>query len=121
MPAGVKFPPVEDYRDDSDPEDYCLGLLTEEAGEISQMVGKAFRFGLYTPGQKDEDGNVDMSITPYTELSKECGDMLAAIDFALAHGIIDRDIVNNQHSRKYDKLTDPDAKDNLGRLLAPQP
>ncbi len=27
-------------------ENYGLGLLTEESGEISQLVGKSFRFGI---------------------------------------------------------------------------
>jgi hypothetical protein len=108
--------PLED-----DAETYCLGLLTEESGEISQMVGKAFRFGLHTPGRKAPDGTVDMQITPFTELSRECGDMLAAIEFSTRHGIIHGDVVGEQYEKKLAKLLDLDAKDNLGRPLAPQP
>lgn len=99
----------------SSEEYYCLGLLTEEGGEISQEVGKALRFGPDTKNPKD-------GTTPRQRLSIECGDMQAAIDFNLDHGILDEETMENARVRKIDKLRDPvNSKDNLGRPLAPQP
>lgn len=104
-----------------DVEAYCLGLLTEEAGEVLQLVGKALRFGIDTPGVKRLDGTVDYSLTSRSMLPVELGDLLAGIDFAVAHGLIDADVVAEQRKRKFAKLTDPSVMDNLGRPLAPQP
>lgn len=101
-------------------EQYALGLLVEEPGEVLQLVGKALRFGLDTPGVKDAlTGEVDMSLTPRTALAKELGDVLAVIEYTLRRGVVDRDAVNKQQFRKLGKLLDPEALDNLGRRLAP--
>ncbi len=102
-------------------ERYCLGLLVEEGGEADQLIGKALRFGFDTPGVKRLDGTIDMDATPRTMLAIELGDKLAAIRFAEVHGIIDAEAVDAAASAKFAKLTDPLARDNLGRPLAPQP
>ena len=102
-------------------EAYCLGLLTEEAGEVLQLVGKALRFGIDTPGVKRLDGTVDYALTSRSMLPVELGDLLAGIDFAIAHGVIDAAALAEQRRRKFAKLTDPTVMDNLGRPLAPQP
>lgn len=104
-----------------DNERYCLGLLVEEMGEALQLIGKAMRFGLDSPGVKRLDGMIDMDFTPRSGLPIELGDLLAAIDFNTDHGTMNRDAIFSQLRKKYAKLTDPDAKDNLGRPLAPQP
>jgi len=102
-------------------ETYCLGLIVEEKDEVGQLIGKAIRFGLDTPGVKRLDGTVDMEQTPRTMLAVELGDLLAAIDFARDHGLFDRSAIAAAHERKYRKLRDATALDNLGRPLAPQP
>lgn len=102
-------------------ERYALGLMVEEMGETLQLVGKALRFGLDTPGRIGADGQVDMSLTPRTLLPIETGDVLAAIDFAFAHRVMDEDSTEKAHCRKINKLLDPAALDNLGKQLAPQP
>ncbi|MDR6953850.1 NTP pyrophosphatase (non-canonical NTP hydrolase) [Ancylobacter sp. 3268] len=101
-------------------ERYCLGLLAEEAGEIVQLVGKAMRFGTDTPGRLNAAGEVSGE-TPRTLLPAELGDMLAAVSFAIRHGIVQSEAIETAQVRKLAKLLDPDAKDNLGRPLAPQP
>ena len=104
-----------------DAERYCLGLLAEEMGEALQLIGKALRFGIDTPGVKRLDGTIDMENTPRAMLSVELGDLLAAIDFARDHRMIEDGVLWSSHNRKYRKLRNPDALDNLGRPLAPQP
>lgn len=72
-------------------QDYALALLVEECGEIMQLLGKAGRFGIDTPGVKDPlTGHVDMSVTSRVRLNIECGDILAAIDYAVAAGVIEK-------------------------------
>ena len=104
----------------SNVELYALGLLVEESGEVAQLVGKALRFGIDTPGVKDPlTGHVDMSVTPRTNLEIECGDMLAAIEYAMDRGVISDSAVRERCAKKLARLRDPDARDNLGRRLAP--
>lgn len=105
---------------DTDVEQYALGLLVEEGGEVQQLVGKALRFGIDTPGVKDAlTGEVNLDLTPRVGLEKECGDFLAAIDYAIARGVLRGHAVNQQHSAKLKKLLNPASTDNLGRRLAP--
>lgn len=97
-------------------EDYARGLLGEEAGEIVQMLGKAARFGIDTPGP---DRAPYFGATAREGLELECGDMLAAIDWAIEAGLIRRTVIDGQRARKLAKLLDPESRDNLGRRLAP--
>jgi hypothetical protein len=72
-------------------QDYALALLVEECGEILQLLGKAERFGIDTPGVKGPlTGHVDMNVTSRVRLNIECGDILAAIDYAAAAGVIEK-------------------------------
>lgn len=108
-------------------ETYGPALLTEEIGEIVivlgsvlQLIGKAGRFGMDTPGVRDPlTGIVDMAVTPRTKLVEEAGDLIAAIDYICHRGILDIDAVYQRRSYKLRKLLDPNSKDNLGRRLAP--
>jgi hypothetical protein len=111
---------VEGRKPDISVERYILGLLAEEAGEVLQWAGKSLRFGFDTPGRKDAAGNVTGE-TPRTLMPPELGDFLAAIDFAAAHGFIDKAAVEDARARKLAKLLNPASLDNLGRPLAPQP
>lgn len=94
-------------------ERYCLGLLTEEMCEAGCHIGRAERFGLDTLG---EDG-----ISERAGLTKELGDVLAAIRFAEMHGMVDATEVADACDTKLAKLLDPSNVDNLGRQLAPTP
>jgi len=101
-------------------ERYALGLLAEEAAEIVQLIGKALRFGIDTPGVRDPlTGVVDPTVTARTRLEVECGDMIAAMIYAYVRGLIDYAKVSDLAHAKLDKLLSPDSKDNLGRRLAP--
>lgn len=99
---------------------YCIGLLVEEAGEVNQLLGKALRFGIDSPGIRRLDGSIDMEKTARTMLPVELGDLLAAIDFARDHGLFNDAEMWRAYKRKYDKLCDESARDNLGRPLAPR-
>ncbi len=104
----------------SEAEIYALGLLAEECGEVLQLVGKSLRFGIDTPGRLGPDGKVNGE-TPRTLLPAEVGDLLAAVAFAIGHGLLDGREVYEAKTRKLNKLLNPRAIDNLGRPLAPQP
>lgn len=104
----------------ADPVLYALGLLAEEAGEIVQLVGKALRFGLDTPGIKEPNGTISPD-TPRSRLPAEIGDLFAAAVFACAHGLLDGAAIDQAKESKLSRLLDPAARDNLGRQLAPQP
>lgn len=90
---------------------YVLGLLTEEMGEANQIIGKAQRFGFQTPGR----GN----LTPKDTLPIELGDVLAAIEYAVQRGVVDREALLMARDRKLALLVSSESRDNLGRRLAP--
>lgn len=101
-------------------QQYALGLLTEECGEVLQTVGKAARFGLETPGVRDPyTGVVDTSITPRTALQKELGDVLAAIAYASECELVDLTVIKTRAKMKFEKLMSENSVDNLGKRLAP--
>lgn len=100
-------------------ERYALGLIVEEMGEALQLIGKALRFGLDTPGVKRLDGSIDMDATARTMLPVELGDVAAATGFAQAGDMIDGVATIAAGRLKIAKLLNPDARDNLGRRLAP--
>jgi NTP pyrophosphatase (non-canonical NTP hydrolase) len=102
------------------PLEYFLSLLTEEMGEVSQGIGKAGRFGIDTPGVKDPlSGEIRMDLTPRKYIAKELGDVLAATMYGVERGVISLDEVEEAAEAKLAKLLDPEAKDNMGRRLAP--
>lgn len=92
---------------------YALGLLVEEMGECLCHIGRALRFGLDTLGGDE--------VSERDGLSRELGDVGAAVDFAQRCGIVDRHAVSEQMFRKRDKLLDPKARNNFGGRLAPDP
>jgi hypothetical protein len=95
----------------SEAERYALGLLVEEMGESLCHIGRALRFGIDTQGQ---DG-----VTERDGLARELGDVWAAIEYAMLAKIGNRVTMPLRADRKLAKLLDPEAKDNLGRRLAP--
>ena len=98
-------------------EEYACGLLCEEAAEIGQAIGKAARFGIDTPGP-ERAPYFGATAREMPEL--ECGDMLAAIEWATCAGLVRLSVVEGQRQRKLAKLLSPDSRDNLGRRLAPE-
>ncbi len=93
-------------------QDYALGLLAEECGEVVQVVGKCFRFGLDTPRGRTGPTARDL-------LHLELGDVLAAIDYAAARGVVDKAAIRKQRMAKRARLLDPKSRDARGRRLAP--
>lgn len=103
-----------------DPATYVFGLLVEEFAEAGQWIGKSLRFGYDTPGRKNGAGQVSGE-TARDLLPIEIGDALAAIEFAILHGVLDRDATETAKNHKLTKLLNPSSRDNLGRPLAPLP
>jgi hypothetical protein len=101
-----------------DAQEYALGLLNEETSEVGLMVGKAIRFGIDTPGP---DAAPYYGMTAREALNLEAGDVMAAIDYACTCGLLNAEVVTQQAGRKLRKLLNPEARDNLGRRLAPDP
>lgn len=97
-------------------EQYALGLLVEEAGEIAQLVGKALRFGLESPGPDREPylGRTARQLLPI-----EAGDMGAAITWAISAGVINGAVAEESSREKLKKLLDPAARDSNRGPLAP--
>lgn len=92
---------------------YALGLMVEEFSEVGQLVGKAMRFGLDTPGPTGKTAR-DM-------LPAEMGDASAAIDFAGLDGIAPFTAIIGARETKKRKLLDPESRDAQGHRLAPPP
>lgn len=90
---------------------YAVALIAEEAAETTQMVGKWLRFG---PDHARRDG-----LTARKGLSIEAGDLLAALDYAIAAGVLDPLAMAEQRAKKFARLTDPASVDDEGRRLAP--
>jgi hypothetical protein len=100
----------------SDAQGYALGLLVEEMAEAAAMIGKALRFGIDTPGPNEPPYN---GANARELLEIELGDVMAAIDYACASGLVSAAGLTQRAGRKLNKLMDPESKDNLGRRLAP--
>ena len=97
-----------------EPEQERLGLLSEEMGEVQQIIGKILRHGLdsYYPAFQGRS-NAD-----YLEM--EAGDVLAAIDLLVACGTLNRERLYTAKLEKLKKLrswlhcgTNLDAVDDL--------
>lgn len=92
---------------------YSLGLVTEEAGEVLQLIGKWLRFG---PDHARRDGETARGLLP-----TEVGDLSAAIDFMCLDGITPFNAVISRREEKKAKLLNADSRDDQGRRLAPEP
>lgn len=97
-------------------EHYAVGLLGEEGCEIGVLAGKATRFGIDARGPK---GPPYHASNVRELMPMECGDILAAIDYAVAAGLLDRADVEAYRKTKLAKLLDPEARTDDGRRLAP--
>lgn len=117
-PCGARGPRAQDiaearrlWNERPDPQRYVLGLLTEEAGEVLQHIGKALRFGLDT---KDDQGR-----SARENLAIESGDLDAAQTIGELAGLWDGEDAATRAQLKTKRLLDPEARDSLGRRLAP--
>jgi NTP pyrophosphatase (non-canonical NTP hydrolase) len=68
------------------PYQYELAVLGEECGEVMQIVGKTMRFGYDSHSPLDKDKKTNLAL-----LHEEVGDILAAVDFAVERGLLDRE------------------------------
>lgn len=93
---------------------YGLGLLVEEMGEAQQAVGKWLRFG------PDVEGNSSFQNARH-DLTRELGDVKAAIRFSIEDGMVDEQGIATWEERKATRLADSRSKDAQGQRLAPQP
>lgn len=80
-------------------QSYAAIKLSEEAGEIVQAKSKLDLWGLasYRPSDPAKTTN-------RTLLARECGDILAAIDYAVEVGLIDVVTLARQRDTKIVKL-----------------
>lgn len=94
-------------------EEYAFALLGEEGGEVAQVTGKATRFGIDTP-RKSSEGRTARDL-----MHEEVGDVLAAADYAVARGVLDRKTLEKRRRMKLKRLLDPKSKDSQGNRFAP--
>lgn len=78
---------------------YALIKLSEESSEVVQIKAKIDLWGLdsYRPSDPAKTTN-------QTLLARECGDLLAAIDYAVEAGLIDVVTLAKQRDTKIEKL-----------------
>jgi NTP pyrophosphatase (non-canonical NTP hydrolase) len=73
-----------------------LALLAEECGEVVQAIGKVLRHG-YESCHPDA---VSADFDNRYELSKEIGDLIAAVDFLSEAKDIHANVINDQRGKK---------------------
>jgi NTP pyrophosphatase (non-canonical NTP hydrolase) len=82
------------YSNLTSQQEEIIRIMQEEAAEVIQVVSKICRFGIdsYT-GRSNRD-----------QLAAEIGDIVAMIDLAVEHGIVDRNAIVAAAARKREKL-----------------
>lgn len=88
---------MNQYNELEPAEHEALTLLSEECGEVVQIIGKIMRHGLdsYHPDSKRVNRD---------ELAKECGDIECAIKILIREGVIDRKTINAAKRAKVKKF-----------------
>ena len=86
-----------DFNDMTEAEAETLACLSEEAGEIVQIVAKALRHGL---GSCHPDGGE----TNRENINKEVGDLLAIVSIAVGWGMLDADSIESYRRGKLDRI-----------------
>lgn len=94
-------------------ERYCIGMITGEMAEVAYEIASGDRFGYDNPNPQDPDDS------PRRNLSREAGDVEAAILFGKLHGLIDPEIAGAAREAKI-KLLLSDATNRTGARLAPK-
>jgi NTP pyrophosphatase (non-canonical NTP hydrolase) len=77
-----------------------LALMSEEAGEIVQAIGKVLRHGLDSHNPNDGEDGPDNR----RALERELGDLLAAIDIAIALHTVDAGMIQAHRRAKLDRV-----------------
>jgi len=74
-----------------------LVILQEECAEVSQVVSKIHRYGLYSYNPITHESNDKL-------LHKEVGDLLCMIDLCIEQNILSAEVLNEQKLKKREKL-----------------
>lgn len=74
-----------------------LAILSEELGEVQQVVGKILRHGIESP-------NPTTKITNRQNLQTELGDIMAILEIMLAHGDVDKEKIDLAKQVKLNKI-----------------
>lgn len=74
-----------------------LVILQEECAEVSQVVSKIHRYGLYSYNPITQEANDEL-------LHKEVGDLLCMIDLCIEQNILSAEVLNEQKLKKREKL-----------------
>jgi NTP pyrophosphatase (non-canonical NTP hydrolase) len=80
---------------------YEMAVIAEECGEVTQLVGKALRFGWDSHDPLKINGRTNLEL-----LHDEVGDVMAAIDFAVERGLLDREALQQRSFYKRRKLVE---------------
>ncbi len=74
-----------------------LVILQEECAEVSQVVSKIHRYGLYSYNPITHESNDKL-------LHKEVGDLLCMIDLCIEQNILSAEVLNEEKLKKREKL-----------------
>jgi len=83
-----------------------LVILQEECAEVSQVVSKIHRYGLYSYNPITHESNDKL-------LHKEIGDLLCMIDLCIEQNILDQQVIQEQKKWKREKLKEWSTIKNL--------
>lgn len=83
-----------------------LIILQEECAEVSQVVSKIHRYGLYSYNPITHESNDKL-------LHKEIGDLLCMIDLCIEQNILDIEVVETQKKLKRLRLKEWSTIKNL--------
>jgi NTP pyrophosphatase (non-canonical NTP hydrolase) len=76
-----------------------LALISEECGEIQQVIGKILRHGY-----ESVNPTIENSPTNRKMLEKEVGDLMAALEISYHNSDISFNIVSNEGNKKLDRI-----------------
>lgn len=91
--------PQQHFNGLTEAELEALALLSEECGEVVQIIGKILRHGLDSWHPTTEKVNRD-------ELAKECSDVLCCIKILQRDGVIDPQQITKARRSKVKKFRD---------------
>lgn len=93
-----------------------LGKLTEELGELLQVVGKKLAY-YHTDDHPDDAGSLS------ERMEEEMGDVLAAIDFCMDKWELNQPVIYQRRNDKFNQFNswDEDGDNNLHGVDQPAP
>lgn len=83
-----------------------LVILQEECAEVSQVISKIHRYGLYSYNPITQESNDKL-------LHKEIGDLLCMIDLCIEQNVLDDKVIQEQKKLKRAKLKEWSTLKNL--------